>query len=938
MAASMSITMKAADTVMTVGAENLDRWAESKSTDTARMIADLGNQKLLALDGMLRIIRTITQERFRNVTEIFPNHYDSKDSRYPLKAKRLLPHPWEMEANVFWNQPTAAREHLRHRHSWFFEGTRLGVSSLQNLSTTHAVYQEYEHASNDTNSTIHRMVSDYASPLLKALFEHHGEVKSISIHFVNAGSVIFPARVINDTANTSSQVGCNWLRLPHPLRQDGRSRIGTPEQIAQCKSTDVGEFHVLQQSWCREQALEPNRLHVWGPSYDEDGHYQIQVGLAIYEHDTLDLLACTMVGVSAQQFSTTLTYLSNTGLDSHWGLVKWEDGTFLNTTTIWEADPVNRTTYSLLENYDDFGVTPELFQRVKQHYLHSYRDKGRFENFLYRDDRFYVGMYPFPQPPPLDSPESSSYEPYFLGIISSFRSERDEYLVEGRAQALVDNEVNRIRTVIIIAGLTSMGAIGVIVYLIALLLTSPLRWISRIGNEILECAGSRQATLTSDDNGAQQSISKHWVKKPWSYRLSPRTEVTRLVDEFQTMVEQFSGQGTAKVRKQTLFELKNPFVLQSHFQRLLEKRDQVNFVFSRGGNRVASFNLLPTTSVVRQLNFQPQSPQFIADQDRVHWGPNCRDGSEEIIQSMRFRRSFVMSTEHRNLLQSYIFWWICCCVALPLCLCMVGIATYVLVEVADSLPSLVRALEESYTNLERLFMLPYVHLQASFVSESLQQPMRDLYVLNRIAGWLFAGTVSISDTFTEMYTTAEKCKDYPFGTSCPAAKQSPASTCDCKWNDSSAPSCRNYTDSRRAQQLFFEGLSEDAFPNGDRNFTSYPHSGRFYPQYGDSPQNTFFWENIGDLPGSDRRYNSSGIETTYDRLRTASALAVVQIPLYNYVEGKSELSRTWSSSVTFEADGMTSGYSGCSQEHSHWAHFRHAESKVVGLCPPGKYG
>ena len=186
----------------------------------------------------------------------------------------------------------------------------------------------------------------------------------------------------------------------------------------------------------------------------------------------------------------------------------------------------------------------------------------------------------------------------------------------------------------------------------------------------------------------------------------------------------------------------------------------------------------------------------------------------------------------------------------------------------------------------------------------------------------------MADTFVEMTTAAERCKGVAPDEVC---REVPT-TCDCSWNDPFGGDCsNNLVDSRRSQKLFFEGLSEDVSPNGDRNFTSFPRLGR-------TPEGTSFWSGVDELPGSESRYNATGFGTTFDRVRVAAAVSPVLIPLYNYVEG-TKLDRTWGSFLTFSADGMTAGYAGCSEEHTRFAHTQYGEdSPDATICPPGKYG
>ena len=964
MSVSIWTTVHAGDTVIDVGARNIDQWFELRGPAMTRLMADAANEKLNALEGLFRITQQMTQERlFLDHSTIFANHFANNSnignqSLYPLRAKNLLPYENELIPNVFWNDSIAASEHVRHRHAWYFERTVLLDNNNSawldgnhqedraplpnNISTIDAVFAAAANSDPVTTKKLRTDLSDYISPLLKALYEHHGEIKSIGLYFVNEqASVVFPGRVAQPPPRGNEIVGCDWLLQDNPFTQENGTTVGTPAQRALCLQSNARttvEPSVLTHAWCRDQALEPQRMHVWDPSYDTDGMFGMDFGMALYHPSSHELVACTLVSVSGEYFGGAFTYASNEGFDAHWGTLRMnEQGTFVNATP-WVADPINRTEHHLLGEYDYYGVTPERYQEIRDFYLESYRTSGRYNDWFYSDDRFYITIHPFPKPPPLDSPQAKNFRPDFMCIMTAYTSERDVQISFARGP--LNDEVHNIVMVIALASVVSMLILCGVVYIVALYLTSPLQWMNRVGSEILEHAGSR--------SGQEEHPILQLERKPWTYRFSPRTEITRLVDEFHVMLKQFSGKGTAKVIKQDLYEVKNPFLLYNNFQMLYDERKISSYGPSRAVSTGVSFRAANAKrlSAAASLSLAPPPEQpattAVVTENRKHWGPNTHtSGIDEENLRQDLHRSIVSSTKHGSLLRSSIFWWLCCCIAVPLMLSMVGISAYVLIRVKNSLPSLVATLEIVYTYLESYFMLPFAHTRVAFVTEALLVRFRDLYVLNRIAGWLYSGGLPAVNTFTEMNTFAEQCKEY--STNCPAYQNSPVSTCDCSWKDPLASPCTSdVSESRQYQRLYFEGLAEDAYLNGDRNFTSYgslANTNPFYPRYGTSPNATFFWDSIENLPGASQTLGgASTFDTTYDRVRTASALSAVQIPLYNYLEG-SLLEPSWGFSLTFDADGMTTGYGGCSDEHVYWAQYQFGnETARPDLCPDGKYG
>ena len=141
------------------------------------------------------------------------------------------------------------------------------------------------------------------------------------------------------------------------------------------------------------------------------------------------------------------------------------------------------------------------------------------------------------------------------------------------------------------------------------------------------------------------------------------------------------------------------------------------------------------------------------------------------------------------------------------------------------------------------------------------------------------------------------------------------------------------------QRLFFVGQAHDAHPvTGVRSNSS-------YPSVDSSPANTSWWQDPLLVPGSFKGGNASGHETTFDRLKVASALSVIVFPIYNY---RSSLvapmdNKFLGTYFGFEADGSLSGWAGCSYPSPFMAYFRSDTSSQAfminsTLCPEGKFG
>ena len=532
---------------------------------------------------------------------------------------------------------------------------------------------------------------------------------------------------------------------------------------------------------------------------------------------------------------------------------------------------------------------------------------------------------------------------------------------------------------IIVSALVSLMLMLLCVYGMSLHITGPLDWMDRIGNRILSGAGDIAVSETDRDEKATKenlrvyrnmassstgasgsnlfsSSGKSWNRaaslghKPWSYRWSPRTELTDLVDEFQTMVLNFSGKGTAELSKQNVLEIKNPFTLFQNFRRLYDQRKEMEVGYLVANETTDTEEKIHTRQnsnvdsqkehkAVASSHLIAPRPESFHDEGRLHWGPNSHRRDQDDAQRATLHESIneIKETQKNTAVVPRLFLWICACVALPLLTCLIAISTFVLIASWERLPTLVTDLEDTYLALERSFLLVTVRLRAVFASEALSISTRDLSVLTRMAGWILFGGLQLSNnTFTAVSTGAELCKDYGFGTVCPAIQNTSITACDCKWKDPIIKQCRNdLQDSRRIQQVFFEGMRTDADPNtGARNSTSFPAVQRF-------PNDTSFWpSNMDALPGANNSGSDSGVldfDTTYGRLHAISALSMIQIPLYNYVEG-TDLQRTWGTFTMFEADGMQTGYVGCSFEHAHLSHWRRNLFGPSEICDRNMYG
>eukprot|EP00540_Astrosyne_radiata_P001666 CAMPEP_0116868720 /NCGR_PEP_ID=MMETSP0418-20121206/27357_1 /TAXON_ID=1158023 /ORGANISM="Astrosyne radiata, Strain 13vi08-1A" /LENGTH=290 /DNA_ID=CAMNT_0004504729 /DNA_START=53 /DNA_END=922 /DNA_ORIENTATION=+ len=280
----------------------------------------------------------------------------------------------------------------------------------------------------------------------------------------------------------------------------------------------------------------------------------------------------------------------------------------------------------------------------------------------------------------------------------------------------------------------------------------------------------------------------------------------------------------------------------------------------------------------------------------------------------------------------------------PLICTMLVISVYVLVRISTSLLGLVDSVAEVFYVLKQTTLHPLVLLSADFTSALMEISSRDLFVFNRLAGWLYFGALQTSNaTYPGVVAGAEACKNTPPDETCLAIQDTPITTCDCAWNNPYGLPCKNYEYSRPLQRVFFEGLTEDVFyPEGKRNLSSYPEVGRF-------PNETEWWSDVDSLPGANRTDRSSSIgngrfDTTYDRVRILGALSMIMVPLHNYaIDPRAAPIRFLGTYIGFETGGVVGGYAGCNYGHAEFAYFQSDEANKAyvvnaSLCPEGKFG
>jgi len=394
---------------------------------------------------------------------------------------------------------------------------------------------------------------------------------------------------------------------------------------------------------------------------------------------------------------------------------------------------------------------------------------------------------------------------------------------------------------------------------------------------------------------------------------TPTTEITELVREFKAMINGFSGEGAATLAQPDFFEIPNQLTWQSEYQQLYsfsakaidDKTVRLEFVdverrTEEGGERSAETDgdAAPSEAI-------PVPTSIVLAPPKRNLGPNLEsDYKEKKRMDSRFGGGNI------RVLRSSLFWWLLVLIVLPLILTNTTICWIVSHRIVDSMDDFVNAVVVDSLALELEVLQSSAALKATEASINISDILRSLFIMTRFAGWLFFGGVERSDGFSRMEEAAQECRGYSQVNICPVYFDFERTPCVCSWHDLTQKDTLpclpiNQTDPRYFQHKFFFCQARDADSrNGRRDeAASFGTEG-----IDDSSANTLFWDDIGAVPGASKGSNSSGYETTYDRIRVSSAMSVVEIPVYNFATNLGLERKFLASSVAFDADGMMSGY------------------------------
>jgi hypothetical protein len=541
--------------------------------------------------------------------------------------------------------------------------------------------------------------------------------------------------------------------------------------------------------------------------------------------------------------------------------------------------------------------------------------RAAFHDFRLETNEAVLAVLPFP---PIPLAYDSRYRPSVVVVYRIPRTLAD--YVATSSDAVGDSAL--LFRLLIVLGVVGVCLSLAVVWCISSVITKPLLSMDQMSWRIVN-------HLQDTETGAGQ-FSEHAQRTSLQNgRWFPRTEIDLLVSEFFLLLNGISGPGPSRMAPRPCSEIRNSLTWTVDYNSLYN--GDMNSTLDEGEDR----------------RLKPNDHSISADEANIAAKRNFTRHTLagrllEGADPPRRRKSYEIRSVRPS--RSRLFWSVLGLLVLPL----IAVSVSIIVVAIDSMVENVHAwgdfFERQFVSLEKDSMVRVAALQASLLQASLNVANRDLYMLARIAGWLTFEGVTRSSSFTVSEQASEGCKNGLSESVCVLARESYVSNCPCLMGSrvNHKEQCLaarplSFAE-RQRQRRFYAGQVRDADPKSGRRTTA-----ASFPKFDISPETTLWWNDTSILPGSGAGQNATGFATTYDRVRVLSALAVVEIPIYNY--GMS-LGRPLLDTMTFaafDADGLMTGFSGCQFFEATVPFFEStaangAANISVDLCPEGKFG
>jgi hypothetical protein len=509
----------------------------------------------------------------------------------------------------------------------------------------------------------------------------------------------------------------------------------------------------------------------------------------------------------------------------------------------------------------------------------------------------YFSAFPIPIPPPVGF--NDEYRPKFLVIQ---RVTNDVFSSILQLNDDIRDQVIILCIISVFIGALGLSVVYLTLWLVARGLTEPLQWVKSVAWSIVHHNVGLDDNLLKLDVEIPPSFFSRWV---------PRTEITDFVSEFRSMVAGFSGDGAAALANPDQFEILNRLTWQSDFQHLYSfssdvmERKSIRLRPSVEGSEDISNSNLQTSPMVENVNAWRENTNIISIVPAP--AKKNRGLNVQLDPSTEFELDIKKQAEcNFRINRSSLFLWILFLIVAPLLLTSFVICFIVSYNIDSSVKSWLSNVASHSTSLEVDALRSATKLKAAQNGMSINSAIRDLHMITRIAGWLLFDGLSRSESFTYIEQAAQECRNFTIesGYTCPFYNDIFRASCSCQWNDTiiEQKECFNYgmSDTRYLQQRFFASQRRDY----DETTGNRTQAISYGTGVDDTPSTTRWWDNVNELPGAEKGANASGYLTAYDRLRVTSAMAIIDIPLYNYPWKLNHSRRQSILRISFEADGM----------------------------------
>ena len=109
---------------------------------------------------------------------------------------------------------------------------------------------------------------------------------------------------------------------------------------------------------------------------------------------------------------------------------------------------------------------------------------------------------------------------------------------------------------------------------------------------------------------------------------------------------------------------------------------------------------------------------------------------------------------------SFLFWWTTLLVGTPILATAILVSISVAQDAADKIPLWLAEVKERSYVIESESIVTANRARAYFGDEVMARFIRDLHVYSRLAGWLLFGAVNRTNSFIDMVSGGDDCKNY----------------------------------------------------------------------------------------------------------------------------------------------------------------------------------